>query len=305
MPSPADNRRGITAMIAAMSVFAVNDALLKLASSTLAPGQIMAVRGLMAVLLTSTVVIASRQLVEVRSMASPIMILRAAIEATIGFLFITSIAVLPLANVTAILQATPIIMTLAAVAFGMERVGWRRWSAVITGFIGVLLIVRPGAAGFDPYALIAFATAALVAARDFATRAIRAQVPSIVITLSTTLGVCLAGFLFGMAEDWHPIGAYEFLVLAGAAVLVTAGNFAIITAFRQTDVSVVSPFRYSNVLFAILLGFLIFGEVPDLLVLAGIALIVGSGIYTFHRESVRARAAAARVPAAAAGGATP
>lgn len=305
MPSPADNRRGIAAMIAAMTLFAVNDALLKLASSTLPPGHIMAVRGMMAVVLTVAVVIGSKQLVEVRTVAAPIVILRACIEATIGFLFITSIAVLPLANMTAILQATPIIMTLAAVAFGIERVGWRRWTAVIVGFVGVLLIVRPGPAGFDPYALIAFVTAALVAARDFATRAVGAHVPSIVITLSTTFAVCLAGFMFGLAEDWGPIGAYEFLVLAGAAVLVTAGNFAVITAFRQTEVSVVSPFRYSNVPFAIVLGFFIFGELPDVLVLAGIALIVGSGLYTFHRESVRARAAASRVPAAAAGEATP
>jgi drug/metabolite transporter (DMT)-like permease len=292
-------------MIAAMTLFAGNDALLKLASATLPPGQIMAVRGVFATVLSVAVVAASRQLLQVRVMLAPIVVLRACLEASIAFLFITSVAVLPLANITAILQATPIIMTLVAVIFGIERVGWRRWSAVITGFVGVLLIVRPGPAGFDPYALIAFATAALVAGRDFATRAIGAHVPSLLVTLSTSIGVCLAGFGLGMTEEWHPLAASDLLILTAAAVVVTAGNFAVITAFRDTEVSVVSPFRYSNVPFAIILGLAIFGELPDIFALAGIALIVGSGLYTLHRERVRRREAGRERPSPAPAEATP
>jgi drug/metabolite transporter (DMT)-like permease len=301
LSSPAANRRGIIAMIAAMTLFAANDALLKLASASLPPGQIMAVRGVFAALLTATCVAALKQLTQARSLMSPVVVLRATLEATIAFLFITSVAVLPLANITAILQATPILMTLAAVAFGIERVGWRRWSAVILGFVGVLLIVRPSPAGFDPYALIALATAALVAGRDFATRAIGAHVPSIVITLATSIGVCLAGFILGLLEDWPAPGAYELWILAAAAIVVTAGNFAVITAFRDTDVSVVSPFRYSNVPFAIILGLVVFGELPDAVALVGIALIVGAGLYTIHRERVRARQAAQALPTRPAG----
>ena len=297
MPSPAANRRGILAMIAAMTLFAGNDALLKLASATLPAGEIMVVRGVFAALLTLAFVMASKQITQAWSVTAPVVVLRASLEASIAFLFITSVAVLPLANITAILQATPIIMTLIAVVLGLERVGWRRWSAVIAGFVGVLLIVKPGPAGFDPYALIALATAALVAARDFATRAIRAHVPSIVITLATSIGVCLAGFLLGLAEEWRVASAYELAILAVAAVIVTAGNFAVITAFRDTEVSVVSPFRYSNVPFAIVLGLAVFGEVPDVLALAGIALIVGAGLYTIHREQVRTREAAQRLAA--------
>ena len=287
MPSPAANRRGIVAMIAAMTFFAGNDALLKLASATLPPGQLMAIRGLFAALLTTGAVLALRQLAEVGSVLAPVVILRASIEAGIAFLFITGVAVLPLADITAILQATPLIMTLVAVILGIERVGWRRWSAVVVGFLGVLLIVKPGLAGIDPYALVALAAAALVAARDFATRAIGSHVPSIVVTLATSLGVCLAGFLLGLGEDWRPLGARELGLVAAAAVVVTLGNFAVITAFRGTDVSVVSPFRYSNVPFAILLGLALFGDLPDLLALAGIALIVGSGLYTLQRERGR------------------
>jgi drug/metabolite transporter (DMT)-like permease len=291
LPSPAANRRGILAMIAAMTLFAANDALLKLASASLPPGEIMAVRGVFATIFTIAVVIASKQLSQARSATAPVVILRASLEASIAFLFITSVAVLPLADITAILQATPVIMTLMAVVLGIERVGWRRWSAVIVGFVGVLLIVRPGPTGLDPYALLAFAAAALVAGRDFATRAVGAHVPSIVITLSTSVGVCLAGFLLGLTEDWRPLGLYELWILIATAVLVTLGNFAVVTAFRNTEVSVVSPFRYSNVPFAIVFGLVLFGDFPDILALAGIALIVASGLYTLHRERTRAREA--------------
>jgi drug/metabolite transporter (DMT)-like permease len=234
---------------------------------------------------------------------SPVVILRAVLEASIAFLFITSVAVLPLANITAVLQATPIIMTLIAALVGMEQVGWRRWSAVIVGFAGVLLIVRPGLAGFDLYALLAFATAALVAGRDFATRAIGAHVPSIIVTLSTSIGVCLAGFALGVAEDWRPLQAFDLGVLLAAAILVTAGNLAVITAFRGTEVSLISPFRYTNVPSAIILGFAVFGELPDRLAVAGIALIVGSGLYTLHRERLRRRETAAHDPRPAPAGA--
>jgi drug/metabolite transporter (DMT)-like permease len=292
LSSPAANRRGIVAMMAAMTLFAGNDALLKLASGTLPPGQIMAVRGVFTVLLTTGVLVASKRFVQARFMMTPVVILRAALEASVAFLFITSVAVLPLANITAILQATPIIMTVTAAALGMEAVGWRRWTAVIVGFGGVILIVRPSPAGMDPYALIALATAALVAGRDFATRAIGAHVPSMVVTLSTSLGVCLAGILLALGEDWRRPGAEELWVLGAASVVVTAGNFAVITAFRDTEISVISPFRYANVPFSIVLGAAVFGDIPDLLASAGIALIVASGLYTLHREQVRRREAA-------------
>jgi drug/metabolite transporter (DMT)-like permease len=169
----------------------------------------------------------------------------------------------------------------------------------VVGFVGVLLVVQPGVAGVDVYALLAFVAAVVVACRDFATRAVGAHVPSVVITLSTTAGVCLAGFLLGAAEDWRPLETADLGLLAAAAALVTAGNFAVITAFRGTDVSAVSPFRYSNVPLAIVLGLVVFGEVPDLFAGLGIVLIVGSGVYTIHRERVRRREAEAHAPAAA------
>jgi drug/metabolite transporter (DMT)-like permease len=285
--SPAANRRGILAMLAAMMFFIGNDTLLKLAASTYPPGQIMAIRSGFASLMALGLVAGSGELGRLRSLGSPVVLGRACLEAIVAFLYITSVSHLALANITAISQATPIILTLMTVAFGIERVGWRRWCAVFVGFAGVLLVVKPSPTGFDIYGWIALAAAAVVAGRDLVTRLIGDHIPSVVVTLSTTSAVGLAGLLVGLGEEWQPLATREVLLLLSAAVLVTLGNLAIIVAFRGGDVSVVSPFRYSIVVFAVALGFLVFGEWPDAIAWLGTALIVGSGVYTMHGERLR------------------
>lgn len=294
---PTDNRRGIVAMLLAMAFFVVNDSLLKLAAATAPVGQIMALRGLFATAIALAIVAAAGELRGLARLVSPAVLGRAGLEAVVAFLFISSLPRLPLAILTAIVQSTPLIMTLAMVVLGLERVGWRRWSAIIVGFVGVLVIVRPGAEGFDIFALVAVAVALLVAARDLATRFVPSDVPSSVVALASTASVGLAGLLAGLGEDWPALAMRELSYIGGAAVLVTLGNLANIVAFRGTDVSVVSPFRYSVILWAILLGLVIFGELPEPSAFLGIALIVASGVYTIHREHVRRREAA-RVEAA-------
>lgn len=294
MSSPAANRRGILAMLAAMIFFIANDSLLKLATSAYPPGQIMAIRSLFASGMALALVAGSGELGRLRSLGSPVVLGRACLEATVAFLYISSLSHLALGNITAISQATPIILTLMTVALGIERVGWRRWCAVFVGFIGVLLVVKPSPTGFDVYGLIALAAAAVVAGRDLVTRLIGDHIPSVVVTLSTTSAVGLAGLLLGLGEEWRPLATREVLLLLSAAFLVTLGNLAIIVAFRGGDVSVVSPFRYSIVVFAVVLGFLIFGEWPDAIAWLGTALIVGSGVYTMHRDRVRRLEAGAR-----------
>ena len=290
--SPANNRRGILSMLLAMFFFILNDTLLKLASVTLPAGQIMAVRGVFATAMAACIVAATGRLGDVRKLASPFAVLRACLEAVVAFLFISSLSHLPIAIITAIVQSTPLIMTAAMVVLGMERVRWRRWSAIAIGFAGVLVIVKPGPEGLNVYALVALAAAVLVAGRDLATRFVPPDVPSTVVALVSTAAVGLAGALAGLGETWPPLGGREMAYILGAAVLVTLGNLANIMAFRGTDVSVVSPFRYSVILWAILLGIAVFGELPDPTAFLGIALIVGSGVYTIHRERMRQREAA-------------
>jgi drug/metabolite transporter (DMT)-like permease len=276
-------------MLAAMALFIANDTLVKLASASYPPGQVMGLRGMFACAVALALVLATGEARRLPTVLTPLVLLRAAFEASVAFLFITSLGQLPLANLTAIMQATPIILTVCTVVLGIERVGWRRWSAILVGFAGVLLIVRPSVEGFNIYAGIGLAAAALVVARDLATRWIGDEVPTVVVTLSTTTVVAVAGLLLGLQEAWRPLAWREVALLAGAGVLVTIGNIAMVTAFRGVEISVVSPFRYSIILFSIGLGYAVFGEVPDTVSCLGILLIVGSGIYTIHRQHVRSR----------------
>lgn len=291
MSSAPDNRLGIAAMVVAMTLFIVNDTLLKLASTGFAPGQIMMVRGVFATAIVLALVIATGQASKVRAVVAPRVLLRSTLEAVTAFLFIVSLAHLPLANITAIIQTTPIIMTLIAVVMGLEQVRWRRWTAIVVGFAGVILIVRPSTQDFSIYSVLLLLSALIVSFRDLLTRAIGPEVPTVIVTLSSTFLVTLAGALLVSVENWSPFAWKEIALLAAAAVLVTAGNLCIIVAFRRSEVSVVSPFRYSNVLLAIVLGYLVFGELPDALTWVGMAMIVGSGVYTIHREHVRRREA--------------
>lgn len=288
--SPASaNRRGIAAMLAAMALFTGNDTILKIATAQLPTGQIMTVRGAFAMAIVFGLIVARGEIRKLAHIGSPRVIGRAVLEAVIACLFILSLASLPIANITAILQATPLIMTLIAVLLGLERVGWRRWSAVAVGFAGVLLIVRPSIEGFNVYAAVGLLTALLVAVRDLVTRTIGGHIATTVVTFSTTATVTVLGLGLSVAEDWQPLAWRELALLGAAAVFVSLGNMAIVQAFRVGDLSAVSPFRYSIVLTSLLAGLVVFGEWPDLVAGLGISLIVLSGVYTIHREQSRPR----------------
>jgi drug/metabolite transporter (DMT)-like permease len=291
------NQRGIVAMLTAMTLFTASDTLVKLAASTLPPGQIMAVRGVFAIGMMVTAMSLFGQAGQIKSVFNRTVALRSAIEGAVALLFLTGIAHLPLGIINAILQATPILITLIAAVLGIERVGWRRWLAVFVGFFGVLLIVRPSPTGVDIYALLALGCAALVAIRDILTRSIRDTVSTPVVTLSAATAVTVLGFALAAVEQWQPLEPTHYLLLSGAAVVVTLGNLAVVKAFRIGEMSVVSPFRYSMVVIALSAGYLVFGEVPDLIAVAGIGLVVASGLYTLRREQIR-RAEAIPAPLA-------
>ncbi len=275
-------------MIAAQATFVVNDAFVKLATVAYPAGQVLAIRGLFATAAALMLVRAFGSFSDLKAMSNPLVIGRGIFEGAIAFTFITALAQLPLANITAILQAATLIIVALAAVSGIERVGWRRWLAIAVGFAGVLLIVRPAAEGFTIYSLVALASAILVGVRDLLTRRIGAAVPSTVITFSTTVVVCLMGWVIGLGEVWRPFQTRETLYLIAAAVFVALGNYSIIVAYRDADVSLVSGFRYTVLVFAIGLGIVIWGDWPDTLALVGAALIVGSGLYTLHRQKIRA-----------------
>jgi drug/metabolite transporter (DMT)-like permease len=288
----AANRRGIAAMSLAMASFVSNDALVKYVSQSLPAAQLIFIRAAFATVLLIVVARAMGALTGagVRMMGQRRVLLRAGLDALGTFTYLTSLFHLPIGNATAINMATPLLITLMAVLAFKERVGPARWLAIGTGFAGVLLIVQPSAAGFNAYALLCLVGTFFHAARDLTTRTISSSVPSILITLATALAVLVLAGLLTATQGWQPPTAGQLALLAAASVFLSAGYFLIITGMRSGDISVIAPFRYTGLLFALMLGWLIWGDVPDALAWAGIALLMGAGLYVLHGER-RAQAA--------------
>ena len=281
-------------MAAAMAAFTINDAITKAVSAEMNFGQVMLVRGLFAIVLIAALALHRRALRPLRTLMTMAVVLRVAGEIGATILFLAAIVNLPLANTTAILQVLPLAITLgAALTFG-EPVGWRRWLAIAAGFIGVLIIVRPGVEGFNQFSLFALISVIFCAIRDLATKRIPAPIPSLFVTLLTTISVTIAGAgILVPLGGWTPPSGRALALLAFTAILLLIGYQCIIMALRTGDISAVAPFRYSALLWAMLLGYLVFGDVPDAMMVSGAAIIVASGIYAFYRERIRHRAVAA------------
>ncbi|SEE48765.1 Permease of the drug/metabolite transporter (DMT) superfamily [Rhizobiales bacterium GAS188] len=294
----AVNRRGIFATLIAVTLWTCNDTCGKLASEVFPTGEMMAVRGVFAVALAIVLVVATghaRMLWHgARLVLRPMLLIRASLDAAVVLAFLKALAHMQLANVTAISQATPIIMTLIAAAFGMERIGWRRVLAILVGFSGVLLVVKPTADGLTIYAALAVVSAVLVAVRDLLTRFIDPAIPSPIIALVTAVVGALTGLALGVSEEWGPVWVISTFYLVLAGILVTLGNLAIVIAYRSAEVGIVAPFRYFSIVMALILGYVVFANLPDGVSILGIALIIMSGVYTMHRERVRRLAAQAK-----------
>lgn len=295
------NRRGIIAMCTAMACFMTNDTLVKIVATELPVGEIVAIRGLFATILVLGWVFAMGHAGHLPRIASPLVVTRAGMEAVIAFLFISALATIPIADITAIFLITPLLITALSGPLLKEQVGWRRWSAVVAGFIGMLLVVKPGGAGFVAGSATAMALISVVfcALRDIVTRFIDPRIPTIVVTLSTCATVGLFGLAMIPFQPWVPPTPKHISLLLLASVVLVIGNYAMILAFRGVEVSLVSPFRYSVMLWAIVSGITVFGEWPDGMSWIGIGLIVAAGLYTLHRERVRLRLRNAKSEAAA------
>jgi drug/metabolite transporter (DMT)-like permease len=289
------NLRGSLLMAVAMAGFTMNDSITKLMSSQMNFGEVMLVRGLFAMVLIGALAVHQRAIRPLRTLFVQPVALRIVGEVGGTVSFLAAITHLPLANTSAIMQSLPLAITLgAAVGFG-EPVGWRRWSAIVAGFIGVLIIVRPGVAGFNQFTLLALVSVLFCSARDLATRRIPPHIPSLFITLLTTITVTTAGavILFPLG-GWTPLSDRSIGLLALSAVLVLIGYQCVIMALRSGDISAIAPFRYTALLWAMLLGYLVFGDVPDTMMVLGASIIVASGLYAFYRERIRHREVAAR-----------
>jgi drug/metabolite transporter (DMT)-like permease len=281
-------------MAVGMAGFTMNDTITKAVSSEMNFGQMMLVRGVFAIVLIATLAWYQGALRSLRTLMLKPVALRVAGEVGGTVSFLAAIVHLPLANTAAIFQALPLAITLGAALIFGEPVGWRRWLAITAGFVGVLIIVRPGAEGFNQFSLFALVSVIFCAVRDLATKRIPAPIPSLFITLLTTVTVTSAGAVILVPlGGWTPPSGRALGLLALAAVLLLIGYQCVIMALRSGDLSAVAPFRYSALLWAMLLGYLVFGDVPDAMMMAGASIIVLSGLYAFYRERQRDRLVAA------------
>jgi len=227
-------------------------------------------------------------------MLQPALMLRLVAEILASLAYISALGAMPLANTASILQALPLAVTLGAALFLGEQVGWRRWLAIIAGFAGVLIVIRPGPEGFSMAAVYVIASVVGAAARDLATRRIDPNVSTLFISVITATSITVVGgALIVPMGGWQPMSGDVLSRLAIASVLLLVGYQAIILAMRTGEISFIAPFRYTSLIWAIAIGFLFFGEIPDIWMTVGVLIIVASGLYTFYRENRR------RVPAVA------
>lgn len=285
----AANLRAIVAMSLAMASFACGDTLMKLASASLPTSQLLFIRGGIVFAVSLGVAFVSGALRELRHVYERAMVGRVVGDVGGGWFFQSALARLPYADLTAIGQLSPMLLTAASAIFLAERVGWRRWTATAVGLLGVLIIVRPGGSTFSWWALAGIASVLCTTVRDLSTRSINRRVPAILIMTLSAGGVTLAALAVAPFSNWQWPDRLLMLKLCGAAVFSLGGQLGIIIAMRTGEVSAVVPFRYMIIPFAIVSGVVVFGQFPDALTLVGIVIVTLAGLYTFYREQTLRR----------------
>jgi S-adenosylmethionine uptake transporter len=285
------NLRGALFMVLSMAGFTLNDTMVKLASDSVPLFQIVFLRGVATTaMLAVTVHLAGGLRFAIPRGDRGKVAWRTGLEVVTMVAFLTALVNMPIANATAILSALPLFVTLGAALFFGDPLGWRRMTAICLGFLGVMMIIQPGAEGFNAYALLALLAALLVTGRDLVTRAFSPEVPSMSVAVITAAAVAVLGGVLSIFEGWVALGWREAALILAAAVFIIAGYVFSIMVMRVGDISFTAPFRYTSLIWALLLGFLVFGNWPNALALTGAALVVGTGLFTFWREQKLARA---------------
>ena len=283
----SDNLRGAVLMALAMAGFALEDMFIKLLADTLPVGQILVFLGTGGALAFGVIAHRKGQQLLSPALLTPALLMRNTAEliGTVGF--VLGFVLASLATASAILQAAPLVVTLGAVVFLGEKVGWRRWTAIGIGFFGVMLIVRPGMAGFEPASLFAVIGVIGLAGRDLATRVIPRTVSSYQISSWAFAMIIPAGVFLMVTMDTPAIlpSALQLTGLIAALGVGVLAYYALVASMRVGELSFVTPFRYTRMLFALIVAVLVFGERPDMLTLLGAAIIVAAGLFTLWRET--------------------
>ena len=289
-----DNVKGILLLLVAMVGFTIEDLFIKQLSGSLPVGQILCLIGVAAGAVFLVALRVKGQPVFARAAWRPLPVLRALTEGGAAMSFATALALVDISVVAAVFQATPLVITMGAALFLGEQVGWRRWSAIGVGFVGVLMIIRPGLSGFEPNALLVLISVLCVAVRDLITRRMNVSIPSSLVSVQAYGAVILAGGILLLASP-APLAmptSPEWGMLFCGTLFGVIAYYGLVTATRLADAAVITPFRYSRLVFSMIGGAIVFAESPDAMTLAGSGLIIATGLYTFVRERRLARHAA-------------
>ncbi|MEM8688724.1 MAG: DMT family transporter [Pseudomonadota bacterium] len=285
-PSPSSNRRAIGLMVIAMSFLAASDAILKLVGAELPVGQMMAVRGIAHCVFLGLGCWIGRQLITVRGLMHGWSILRGAAEVAATYLFISSLALLPIALASTLVFCFPMMLTALSGPVFKEKVGLWRWGAVLAGFTGVLVVTAPGTSSWQPALALPLGAAVFVAVRDVSTRFVSPQVSDGSVSLTSAITVLLGG-LASLPFGWAPLSVYAASWLTAAGLIIAVSFFTYVMAVRTGELSLIAPVQYIVILWALIYGLLIWGEVPGPRELVGGAIIIASGLLILHREKVQ------------------
>lgn len=286
-----ENFRGAMLMVASMVLFAFEDMFIKLLAAELPFSEVLVLIGLMGALSFAVALKLRGGRLLTRDQCLGVVIFRNLAEGVGAVGVVAALALNDLSSTAAILQAMPLVIVLGAALFLGEPVGPRRWSAIAIGFLGVLMIVRPGLAGFQPAALLAVLAVVTLGARDIATRRIPGHVESLQLAASAFLAVAAGGLVMALVlgQGFMLPDLRQWLLLVGCVAVGASGYALLVVATRVGEASALAPYRYSRLVFSLMLAGFVLGERPDALTLLGAAIIVASGCYTMWREAVLRR----------------
>ncbi|WP_127902724.1 DMT family transporter [Solirhodobacter olei] len=281
-----DNARGAIYMCLSMAAFTLNDSFMKAVTEHLPTFEAAALRGPPVILALALIAWQRGTLKLTMARGDAVTVtLRCLGEILSTATFLYALKHMPLANISAVMQSLPLAVTLAAALFLGEPIGWRRAGAILVGFAGVMLIIRPGTAGFDRWSLLALGAVASVVLRDIASRRVSRAVPSIVVAVYSATAVTLFSALAApYAGGWPPVSGADVLALLAASACLVVGYIAAVSAMRVGEVGFVAPFRYTSLVWAIALGWLVFDQWPGPLTLVGAAVVIATGLFTLFRE---------------------
>ena len=285
-----NNLLAIAAVTGAGCFLICGDAAVRTAATEMPIGQAIAMRNTVACVLLTLAAWMQGALRWHPGLASRVMMLRIVAEAGAALFFVAAILRMPFANAAAVLQFIPLVTTVAAAALFRERVGWQRWCAGAVGLVGVLLVLQPGTSGFTWWSLLAVAAMLCMSIRDLATTRIDRSVPTLMIGAVSAAGVAIGGLALLPLAAWRMPSAETtgFVIIAG--MFVAAGFVCMVQAMRLGEVSAIAPFRYGTVLWALLVGLIAWGEVPNMLAMLGIVVVVAPGLVMLARERRLAQA---------------